>query len=239
MIRGRGARAPRASARRLWLSSLACIPAGQGRAETLKQALAAAYKFNPRLDAARATQRATDEEVPRALSGYRPSVNGSADTSYEKQITDRARTFTPTPNPTRAAIRSACGAAAVSRLPDGECRQCRGSDGARRLGDLAHDGSVGAAGGRHGLRRRGARHGDRAPAREQRDGADPRSAGDAGPLQRRRGDAHRRRAGAGAPRRRRGGPRSGQGQPQDQPRLLRARDRPSAEPSGGARSRPT
>ena len=55
------------------------------RAETLRQALAAAYKFNPRLDAARATQRATDEEVPRALSGYRPSVNGSADTSYEKQ----------------------------------------------------------------------------------------------------------------------------------------------------------
>ena len=67
---------------------LACIPAGQGRAETLKQALAAAYKFNPRLYAARATHRATDEEVHRALSGYRPSVNGSADTSYEKQITD-------------------------------------------------------------------------------------------------------------------------------------------------------
>ena len=47
----------------------------------------AAYKFNPRLDAARAIQRATDEEVPRALSGYRPSITGSADTSYEKQTT--------------------------------------------------------------------------------------------------------------------------------------------------------
>jgi outer membrane protein len=57
-------------------------------AETLRQALAAAYKFNPRLDAARATQRATDEEVPRALSGYRPTVSGSADTSWQKQITD-------------------------------------------------------------------------------------------------------------------------------------------------------
>ena len=57
------------------------------RAETLNGALAAAYKFNPRLDAARAIQRATDEEVPRALSGYRPSVTGSADTSYEKQTT--------------------------------------------------------------------------------------------------------------------------------------------------------
>ncbi len=56
-------------------------------AETLKEALHAAYKFNPRLDAARAIQRATDEEVPRALSGYRPSIVGSADTSYQLQTT--------------------------------------------------------------------------------------------------------------------------------------------------------
>jgi outer membrane protein len=63
---------------------------GRAGAETLPQALAATYKFNPRLDAARATQRAVDEEVPRALSGYRPSITGSADTSYEKQITDGA-----------------------------------------------------------------------------------------------------------------------------------------------------
>ena len=56
-------------------------------AETLKQALGATYKFNPRLDAARAIQRATDEEVPRALSGYRPSITGSADTSFERQTT--------------------------------------------------------------------------------------------------------------------------------------------------------
>ena len=56
-------------------------------AETLKQALGATYKFNPRLDAARAIQRATDEEVPRALSGYRPSITGSADTSFEQVTT--------------------------------------------------------------------------------------------------------------------------------------------------------
>jgi len=43
----------------------AIAPAG---AETLHEALSSAYKFNPRLDAARATQRATDEEVPRAAS---------------------------------------------------------------------------------------------------------------------------------------------------------------------------
>jgi outer membrane protein len=63
------------------------LGSGVARAETLNQALSATYKVNPRLDAARAIQRATDEEVPRALSGYRPSVTGSADTSYEKQTT--------------------------------------------------------------------------------------------------------------------------------------------------------
>jgi outer membrane protein len=59
---------------------LIAAPAG---AETLSQALAAAYKFNPKLDAARASQRATDEEVPRAMSGYRPSVTGQATTAYQ------------------------------------------------------------------------------------------------------------------------------------------------------------
>jgi len=76
--------------------AFATLPAVRAEAETLKEALAAAYRFNPRLDAARATQRATDEEVPRALSGYRPSVNGSADVSYEKQITDGPLTHTNT-----------------------------------------------------------------------------------------------------------------------------------------------
>jgi outer membrane protein len=63
------------------------VPVGRVAAETLKQSLAATYKFNPRLDAARATLRATDEEVPRALSGYRPTVNGSADTSFDRTTT--------------------------------------------------------------------------------------------------------------------------------------------------------
>src|SRR5262245_8969216 len=57
------------------------------RAETLNEALASAYKVNPRLDAARATLRATDEEVPRAISGYRPTVTGTADTSFQNQTT--------------------------------------------------------------------------------------------------------------------------------------------------------
>jgi outer membrane protein len=73
----------------LWMfaSFLVGPMVGQASAETLKEALNSAYKFNPRLDAARALTRATDEEVPRALSGYRPSIVGSADTTYEKETT--------------------------------------------------------------------------------------------------------------------------------------------------------
>ena len=49
-------------------------------AESLKQALSGAYRYNPKLDAERARQRATDEEVARALSGYQAHViQGSAD----------------------------------------------------------------------------------------------------------------------------------------------------------------
>jgi outer membrane protein len=61
-------------------STLLSAPAD---AETLPQALTATYKTNPRLDAERARLRATDEEVPRAKSGYRPNIFGSADVSYE------------------------------------------------------------------------------------------------------------------------------------------------------------
>ncbi|MCB1475234.1 MAG: TolC family outer membrane protein [Rhodobiaceae bacterium] len=45
------------------------------RAETLSSALANAYMNNPDLNAQRAAQRARDEEVPKALSGFRPKVS--------------------------------------------------------------------------------------------------------------------------------------------------------------------
>lgn len=48
-------------------------------AETLESALARAYGNNPTLNAQRANVRATDENVARAKSGYRPTVNASAD----------------------------------------------------------------------------------------------------------------------------------------------------------------
>jgi len=47
-------------------------------AQTLEQAITAAYVNNPTLNAQRAAVRATDENVPRALSGYRPTVTGAA-----------------------------------------------------------------------------------------------------------------------------------------------------------------
>jgi outer membrane protein len=46
-------------------------------AQTLTDALSAAYMNNPTLNAARATLRAVDEGVPQALSNYRPQINGN------------------------------------------------------------------------------------------------------------------------------------------------------------------
>lgn len=46
-------------------------------AETLQDALVKAYQSNPQLNASRAQQRATDENVPQALAGYRPQIIAS------------------------------------------------------------------------------------------------------------------------------------------------------------------
>jgi len=56
------------------------IPAAYG--ETLKEALAAAYIANPQIKSQRARLRATDEDVSRAKSGYRPVIQGEVTHSY-------------------------------------------------------------------------------------------------------------------------------------------------------------
>jgi outer membrane protein len=55
-----------------------CVLAlSDAHAETVPEALAKAYQSNPQLNAERARQRATDENVPQAMAGYRPQVNAT------------------------------------------------------------------------------------------------------------------------------------------------------------------
>src|ERR1700677_843707 len=54
--------------------------------DTIEAALVRSYQNNPQLNAQRATVRSTDENVPQALSGYRPKVALTA--SAGEQYTD-------------------------------------------------------------------------------------------------------------------------------------------------------
>jgi TolC family type I secretion outer membrane protein len=56
-------------------AAVTALPATSPQAQTLTQALAEAYNTNPQLLAQRALLRATDEQVPQALSFWRPTVN--------------------------------------------------------------------------------------------------------------------------------------------------------------------
>src|SRR5271168_2454229 len=52
-------------------------------ADTIEAALVRAYQGNPQLNAQRALVRSTDENVPQALSGYRPKVAITASAGYQ------------------------------------------------------------------------------------------------------------------------------------------------------------
>jgi outer membrane protein len=56
---------------------LAGLPATAAQGETDPEALVKAYQSNPQLNAERARQRATDENVPQAMAGYRPQVTAT------------------------------------------------------------------------------------------------------------------------------------------------------------------
>src|SRR5436189_3738129 len=60
------------------------------RSDTLEWALVQAYQNNPSLNAQRAALRATDENVPQALSGYRPklSLTTNGGVEYEKATSE-------------------------------------------------------------------------------------------------------------------------------------------------------
>jgi len=51
--------------------------------ESLPEALTKAYQTNPALNAERARQRATDENVPQALSGYRPQILATLSAGFQ------------------------------------------------------------------------------------------------------------------------------------------------------------
>ncbi len=81
-------------------------------ADTIEAALVRAYQNNPQLNAQRASVRSTDENVPQALSGYRPKVAVSASIGYQYtdtnttvggSPTDIVRTETHGTDPPRAA----------------------------------------------------------------------------------------------------------------------------------------
>ncbi|HWG78412.1 MAG TPA: TolC family protein, partial [Stellaceae bacterium] len=74
--------------RRSLLASCAAVAAlaaltRTAEAETLAEALADAYNNNPQLLAERALLRATDEAVPQALSGWRPTVQFTGSAGFE------------------------------------------------------------------------------------------------------------------------------------------------------------
>ncbi len=56
---------------------------GLAHAETLKEALTAAYLYNPTLKSARAQLRATDNQVSLAKAGYRPTITAQFQYGYE------------------------------------------------------------------------------------------------------------------------------------------------------------
>ena len=74
------------------------------RAETLEQALIEAYQNNPQLNSQRAVVRETDETVPQALSGYKPTVRvtGTVGQEYTSVLTKTVpqNTINPVTAPT-------------------------------------------------------------------------------------------------------------------------------------------
>src|SRR6202051_2303431 len=75
---------------------MALVGPAPALADTIEAALVRAYQNNPQLNAQRAAVRSTDENVPQALSGYRPKVALTASAGY--QYTDVNPTQGGTPN---------------------------------------------------------------------------------------------------------------------------------------------
>ncbi len=80
---------------------LACSMVCTVSAESLHDALLNAYRKNPTLNAARAGQRAVDENVPQALSGWRPTVSAQGTASQSGTYTVLGTGLQTYANPTQ------------------------------------------------------------------------------------------------------------------------------------------
>src|SRR4051794_13806835 len=80
----RGRRPWRLAARGLGATVALLVLGGTAPAQTLTEALAYAYRNNPQLLAQRAALRATDENVPQALSGWRPTVTVTGQSGFNR-----------------------------------------------------------------------------------------------------------------------------------------------------------
>jgi outer membrane protein len=75
---------------------MACVGSAPALADTIEAALVRAYQNNPQLNAQRAAVRSTDENVPQALSGYRPKVAITASAGYQYTDTNSTQGGSPT-----------------------------------------------------------------------------------------------------------------------------------------------
>ena len=107
----------------LWVWAIGIAPAA---ADSLEWALVQAYQNNPSLNAQRASLRATDENVPQALSGYRPKLTVTANGGYDYSSTlshqVNQQTFPNTVNYTNFAepfVQRGVGATATQTLYNG------------------------------------------------------------------------------------------------------------------------
>lgn len=98
--------------------ALSMLFSGPAVAETLREALTLAYRTNPKLDAERARLRSSDEEVPRAKSGYRPKAAVSADSGYQKSSSGDDRLVGDRPLTESAGFE-------MDHWVAGKCPQCR------------------------------------------------------------------------------------------------------------------
>jgi TolC family type I secretion outer membrane protein len=82
------------------------LAARPATAQTLTEALAYAYQNNPQLLAQRASLRATDEEVPQALAGWRPTVNFTAQAGLNRSALSTTSAITGETNTLRGSFES-------------------------------------------------------------------------------------------------------------------------------------